>query len=172
MKHKRFVRTLTTVGILLVPAFHSFAEEEDIPAPMTWQQLMTREEREQYRAAMQALETREERAALRARHQAEMRERAKARGIELPARPRPSEPQEGAMPATKDGRLRGHELMTAEEREAHREEMRSKATAEEREETREKHHETMTERAREWGVALPDRPMPRGRGGSGRGARR
>lgn len=64
--------------------------------------------------------------------------------------------------------IRGRELMTEEERERHRQEMRSKATAEEREQARREKHEEMKKRAREEGVELPDEPLPPGSGG-GRG---
>jgi hypothetical protein len=66
------------------------------------------------------------------------------------------------------GTVRGRELMTEEEREKHRQEMRSKADAEERERARREKHEEMNERARERGVELPDEPIPQ-RGGGPRG---
>jgi hypothetical protein len=68
----------------------------------------------------------------------------------------------------------GWELMTPEERKAHREKMRSFKTAKEREEYRKEHHKKMQARAKAKGMKLPyEEPGPRGKGmgqGGGRGA--
>lgn len=58
----------------------------------------------------------------------------------------------------------GSQLMTPEERSAHRKTMRSLKTAEERDAFRAEHHRLMQERAKERGVTLPDPPPPRGMG--------
>ncbi len=58
----------------------------------------------------------------------------------------------------------GWELMTPEERDAHRAKLRSLKTKEEREAYRMAHHQKMQERAKEKGVTLPEMPMHRGRG--------
>lgn len=58
----------------------------------------------------------------------------------------------------------GSQLMTPEERVAHRKTMRSLKTAEERDAFRAEHHRLMQERAKEKGVTLPDAPPPRGMG--------
>ena len=50
-------------------------------------QLMTREERTEYRAKMRSLKTKEEREALRMEHHQQMQERAKAKGKTLPDMP-------------------------------------------------------------------------------------
>jgi len=50
-------------------------------------QLMTREERTEYRAKMRSLKTKEEREALRMEHHQKMQERAKAKGKTLPDMP-------------------------------------------------------------------------------------
>lgn len=68
----------------------------------------------------------------------------------------------------------GSQLMTPEERMAHRRTMRSLKTEEERDAFRAEHHRQMQERAKERGVTLPDSPPPRGMGmgpgpGMGRG---
>lgn len=64
----------------------------------------------------------------------------------------------------------GSQLMTPEERAAHRKTMRGMKTAEEREAFRAEHHRLMQERAKERGVTLPDTPPPRGMGmGAGGG---
>ena len=51
-------------------------------------QLMTREERAEYRAKMRSMKTREEREAFRREHHEQMQERAKAKGMQLPDMPR------------------------------------------------------------------------------------
>ncbi len=58
----------------------------------------------------------------------------------------------------------GYQLMTPEERAAHRQTMRSLETAEAREAYRLEHHEAMRVRAAEQGVTLPEKPLPRGQG--------
>jgi hypothetical protein len=50
-------------------------------------QLMTRQERAEYRARMRAAKTAREREEIRNRHHKEMQERAKARGLSLPDEP-------------------------------------------------------------------------------------
>lgn len=70
-------------------------------------------------------------------------------------------------------RIYGSQLMTKEEREAHRAEMRAAKNAEERERLRKEHHEKMKERARHQNIILPDVLPPRerfmGPGGMGSG---
>ena len=52
-------------------------------------QLMTPQERNQYRARMRAAKTNEERVRIRSGHHALMQERAKERGVKLPSEPPP-----------------------------------------------------------------------------------
>jgi len=59
----------------------------------------------------------------------------------------------------------GSQLMTQEERNAYRNQMRNAKTAQEREQIRKEHHEQMKVRAKEKGVTLPDEPPARGMGG-------
>jgi hypothetical protein len=66
-------------------------------------------------------------------------------------------------------RVYGWQLMTEEERVAHRAKMRSMTTAQEREQYRLEHHKKMQERARERGVTLPEEPGPVGKGMQGGG---
>jgi len=63
----------------------------------------------------------------------------------------------------------GYQLMTPEERQAHRIKMRSLTTTQEREAFRLEHHQTMQERAKARGVTLPEAPMPMGMGRGGMG---
>ena len=142
---------------------------EDEPPPIYGQQLMTQQEQEQYRERVRAARTDEDRAALREQHREAMQARARERGVELPDVAAPGGPGRETTPPAR-GPARGRELMTEEERERHRQEMRSKTTAEERERARREKHEEMKERAREQGVEIPDEPAPRpggGRDGSG-----
>jgi len=62
-----------------------------------------------------------------------------------------------------DQQIYGSQLMTQQERDAHRARMRSAKTYEEQQRIRNEHHEQMKVRAKERGVTLPDEP-PAGRG--------
>jgi hypothetical protein len=76
-------------------------------------------------------------------------------------------PKPGAAPAEQP--ICGRDLMTPEERTAHREKLRSLATPEERAAYRAEHHAKMLERAKERGVELPGAGCPQGRGMGGGG---
>lgn len=68
-------------------------------------------------------------------------------------------------------RIYGYQLMTEQERNEYRQQMRAATTADERERMRAEHHERMKERAKERGITLPDEPPMRGQGrGPGAGA--
>lgn len=58
----------------------------------------------------------------------------------------------------------GHQLMTAEELQEHRQTLRGMESEAARDAYRKEHHERMRERAREQGVELPDKPGKRGKG--------
>ncbi len=62
-----------------------------------------------------------------------------------------------------DQQIYGSQLMTQQERDAHRAKMRSAKTYEEQQRIRNEHHEQMKVRAKERGVTLPDAP-PANRG--------
>jgi hypothetical protein len=142
-------------GLLLFAAAPD-ARAQNEAAPIYGAELMTEQEQQQYREQLSGLKG-EERARFRKEHRQRMQERARERGVAVPSGPAP-----GAT---------GRHLMTEEEREAHRQEMRSKTSAEERERARKEHHEQMKERAREQGIELPEKPPAGGRGpgGPGRG---
>ncbi len=61
-------------------------------------------------------------------------------------------------------RIYGSDLMTPQERNEYRAQMRALKTQEEREQFRKEHHEKMKARAKERGVQLPDEPPAQGRG--------
>ena len=55
--------------------------------PIYGSQLMTQQERQEYRTKMQSLKTKEERERFRIEHHEKMQERAKAQGLTLPDKP-------------------------------------------------------------------------------------
>ena len=184
MTLRQLATSLFAAGLVWLAASGAFAQDaenaKEEKTPIMGTQLMTDEERDQYRIAMRALKTEEERAAMRARHHEDMLERAREQGVELSDLPGPGGGRGRAGPRGKGGAARGEgrgqgrgrDLMTAEEREQFRKEMRSKTTDEEREQLRKENHEKMRERARERGIELPDQPRNRGGGGGGQGQRR
>lgn len=63
-----------------------------------------------------------------------------------------------------DKTIYGSELMTEQERNLHREQMRNAKTEQERKQIQNEHHQLMQKRAKERGVTLPETPPPRGMG--------
>lgn len=59
----------------------------------------------------------------------------------------------------------GREMMTPEERQDHRDKMRSTVTKDEREKVRAEQHEKMKKRAEEQGKSIPENPPAGGMGG-------
>lgn len=115
---------------------HSPLRDQDIYG----HELMSAEERERYRQEIRNAETAEERERLRSEHQAEIRSRAEARGVD-PA------------PAS-EGPIYGGALMTAEERNAYREELRR--LGDDRRSFMAEHREKMQQRAKERGIELEE----------------
>ncbi len=76
-----------------------------------------------------------------------------------------AEPLQTQQQVQQHERIYGYELMTPEERQAHREAMRHAKTREERDRIRAEHHQRMQQRAKERGITLPDEPPMRGLGG-------
>lgn len=75
--------------------------------------------------------------------------------------------------AEQQEQIYGSQLMTQQEREDYRAQLRAAKTAEERERIRKAHHEQMKERARAHGITLPDEPPVHGKGmgpGAGTGS--
>lgn len=83
MKHP-----ITIIGIAAVMLLSTGLAMADDKPVYGWQ-LMTPQERTQYREKMRTLKTREERQAFRREHHKQMQERAKERGVKLPDEPRP-----------------------------------------------------------------------------------
>jgi hypothetical protein len=183
MTLKQLATSLSAAGLVWLAASGALAQDapnaQEQKTPIMGTQLMTQEERDQYRIAMRALKTEEERAAMRARHHLDMLERAREQGVEISELPGPGGALGGRGPRGKGsaargegrGQGRGRNLMTPEEREQFRKEMRSKTTDEERAQLRKENHEKMRERARERGIELPAEPRQRGGGGRGQGQR-
>ena len=71
----------------------------------------------------------------------------------------------GPAAAQSDEPIYGSQLMTDEERQQHRDRMRSAESASERERIRRENHERMKARAAERGVTLPDDVPAQGMGG-------
>jgi hypothetical protein len=83
MKH-----SITIIGMAAAMLLSVGAATADDSAVYGWQ-LMTKQERVQYREKMRSLKTRKEREAFRREHHAQMQERARERGVKLPDQPRP-----------------------------------------------------------------------------------
>jgi hypothetical protein len=161
MNFKQLTIPIAAIGLLLFATPVAYSDDEET-TPIPGRQMMSEQERDQYRTAMQALQTEEERAALRKSHQKAMQSRARDRGVEL---------REGAGPrgrgnmaaGASDGQpLRGRDLMTAEEKKQQRERMRSASSDEERKRHRDENHEKMKKRALDRGEELRDKPNARG----------
>lgn len=79
------IRTLVTASALAMLAMGSSVAQD--AAQIYGSQLMTRQERIEYRNQMRALKTQEERNAFRLEHHRRMQERAKEKGLTLPDTP-------------------------------------------------------------------------------------
>jgi hypothetical protein len=93
--HRPDIRLMLAAGLLsiLVPVVSSAAEPEE---PIYGRQLMSQQERREYREQMRSAKSWEEREQLRREHHERMRERARAKGIALPDPPPTRSP--GAAP--------------------------------------------------------------------------
>lgn len=100
MNNLRSVFIALTCAAAWFPAMDAFAQGGRVESdrPIYGQQLMTEPERLQYQDRMRSARTDEARARVREEHHAAMRERAKARGIELP-----EEPPERGMGSARGG---------------------------------------------------------------------
>lgn len=132
-------------------------------------QLITREEREEFRNKMRSANSAEERQQIQQEQHERMRSRAEERGLSMPNDP----PADGGLKTQKQDRVYGSQLMTQQEREEFRNKMRSANSAEERQQIQQEHHERMKLRAKERGLNMPDNPPADGMGmGKGMGGRR
>lgn len=105
-------------------------------------ELMSDQERSEYRKQIQSARTVGEREDIRARHQADIQARAKARGVNV-------------APAS-EGPIYGGSLMTAQERNEYREQMRMSGSDAERSKLAAQHREEMLARAKARGVVVDE----------------
>lgn len=105
-------------------------------------EVMTRSERNEYRREMGRANTDEERDQVRARHQAEMQARAQERDVELKA--------------ASEGPIYGRSLLSQEERNQYREQLRVMESDEERQQFMAQHREEVQARAKARGVPFDD----------------
>ncbi|MBI5784375.1 MAG: hypothetical protein HZA64_02865 [Rhodocyclales bacterium] len=80
-------RLLMTTIALAVMSIGGAMAQDAAPATIYGSQLMTRQERMEYRNQMRTLKTQQERNAFRLEHHTRMQERAKERGMTLPDTP-------------------------------------------------------------------------------------
>jgi hypothetical protein len=102
-------------------------------------ELMSVQERDQYRQQLQSAKNDQEWARLRAQHEEQMRERAKQRGVNLPAP------------------VYGQHMLTAQETERYRRRIDNARDEQARAQVRAEHEEMVRERARELGLEAPPR---------------
>lgn len=159
---------LTTTADIVTSADTTTDVSVDVPAqnldqtqlrmgpPADRPELLSEEERADFRDRMKSAETMEERQAIHEEIQATIKERAEAAGIELP--------EQGEREMMRGDRP---ELLSEEERMEFRERMQSAETIEERQTIREEIRATVQERAEAAGIELPEQ----GRGDMMRGQR-
>ncbi len=90
-KHTLLISIMTAAITVAAPQVSQSAEQQPAAKktqPIYGSQLMTQQERNEYRTRMRAARTREEREAVRAEHHKAMQERAGERGVTLPDQPR------------------------------------------------------------------------------------
>lgn len=150
--------------------------------------LMSPAERDAHWTAMRASKTVEECKAAQAKQRALIEERAKERGIALPAAPanacerimaggqQGAGPRAGKGPGGGAGRGPGADLLSSEEMAAHRNAMRAAKTVEECKALQAEHRALLENRAKDKGVSLPvpranacERIMASGQQGAGPG---
>jgi Ni/Co efflux regulator RcnB len=88
-------KLMTTLALAVLAAGGAMAQNAGNPAAIYGSQLMTQQERIEYRTQMRALKTQEERNAFRLEHHKKMQERAQERGQTLPDAPPAAGPGRG-----------------------------------------------------------------------------
>lgn len=82
---KRTLMVSTLAAVLSLSAGFAFAADQE--KQIYGSQLMTQQERNEYRTRVRAAKTAEEREQIRKEHHEQMKERAKERGVTLPDKP-------------------------------------------------------------------------------------
>lgn len=185
--NRKFVTTLVAAAIAAAVSGSVLAQAPQTPAAPAAQvvrpaDLMTAQERENFRKQMEQAATAEERQKVRDAHRAAIEQRAKEQGVTL-AGPRGSGYGPGTGgPGYGRGEGRGpgagpradgpySQLFSAEERDRFRDQMRGAQTVEERQKLRDEHRALAESRAKEKGITLPQPGSgPRAGGPGKRGA--
>ncbi|MGA8053041.1 MAG: hypothetical protein WCA12_04140 [Burkholderiales bacterium] len=131
-----------------------------------YSELFTPEEREKLRDQMRAAKTLEERQMIRDSHRALAEVRAKEKGVALPP-----DRGFGRGPGPHYGPRHGYDqqLFSADERKVYWNRMQAATTPEERQTIRDEHRALAEARAKEKGIAFPERGIGCGPGGRGPG---
>jgi len=112
MKRNSLIATAIVAGIAAATSMSAFAQTTSQTQTQTQErvygsQLMTVQERNEYQQRMRELKTAQERDAFRDEHHAKMQERAKERGMALPAEPptrgKGAGPRDGVRPGAGQG---------------------------------------------------------------------
>jgi uncharacterized protein YciI len=182
----KFVTTLVAAAIAAAVSGSVLAQAPQTPAAPAAQvvrpaDLMTAQERENFRKQMEQATTAEERQKVRDAHRAAIEQRAKDQGVTLagPRGPGHGPGAGGPGHGRGDGRGPGagpradgpySQLFSAEERDRFRDQMRSAQTVEERQKLRDEHRALAEARAKEKGITLPHPGSGPRAGGSGMGS--
>jgi hypothetical protein len=183
--NRKFGITLIAAAIAAAVSGSVLAQAPQTPAAPPAQvvrpaDLMTAQERENFRKQMEQATTAEERQKVRDAHRAAMEQRAKEQGVPLagPRGPGYGPGAGGPGYGRGDGRGPGagpradgpySQLFSVEERDRFRDQMRSAQTAEERQKMRDEHRALAETRAKEKGITLPQPGSGPRAGGPGYG---
>jgi hypothetical protein len=183
--NRKFVTTLVAAAIAAAVSGSVLAQAPQTPAAPAAQvvrpaDLMTAQERENFRKQMEQATTAEERQKVRDAHRAAIEQRAKDQGVTLagPRGPGYGPGAGGPGYGRGDGRGPGagpradgpySQLFSAEERDRFRDQMRSAQTVEERQKLRDEHRALAETRAKEKGITLPQPGSGPRAGGPGYG---
>ena len=104
MKRRSFTVGVLASGVAVLTALPGMSPLAMAAEPVIYgSQLMTKQERLDYRAKLRSAKTVEERAQIRAEHHKAMQERAKARGVKLPDAPPARPMHQGKQPGANRG---------------------------------------------------------------------
>jgi hypothetical protein len=179
----KFVTTFIAAAIAAAVSGSVLAQAPQTPAAPATQvvrpaDLMTAQERENFRKQMEQATTAEERQKVRDAHRAAIEQRAKEQGVTLAGPRGPGYGPGAGGHGRGDGRGPGagpradgpySQLFSAEERDRFRDQMRSAQTVEERQKLRDEHRALAETRAKEKGITLPQPGSGPRAGGPGYG---
>ncbi|MFO7581169.1 hypothetical protein [Guyparkeria sp.] len=176
MSMKRSMITAAAVAALsfgLSMPMVAGAQEPD-PAPIYGSELMTQEERLEYRQRMQSAQDAEEQERIRTEHHEQMQQRAREQGVELPEEP-PARGGQGMGPEGGPGMNQGQGMGPNNDnpmrnegyREDQRQRMHDAESAEERQRIQQERQEQMQEQIRDQDPSYDRRRDDGGAGGGG-----